>query len=52
MLKVIMLCCLVAAALALILLNPDIGAARDVSVITIIACIGICIGWALPLEDS
>jgi len=52
MFRLAFLACLVAGALALLFLNPNIGAARDLGIISIIACIGIWIGWALPLEDS
>jgi hypothetical protein len=52
MFRLALLACLVAGALALLFLNPNVGAARDVGIISIIACIGIWIGWALPLEDS
>jgi hypothetical protein len=52
MFRLALLACLVADALALLFLNPNVGAARDVGIISIIACIGIWIGWALPLEDS
>lgn len=41
---------LASGPLVLILLDPGGGQVRDAGLIGLIACIGVYVGWLLPLE--
>jgi hypothetical protein len=48
----VILASLLAGITALSLLNPVNGFARDAGLISMIACIGVYLGWTMPLGDD